>query len=342
MKYKKTKATGKAGVIYVEKVVNEHGSVFRPIHEEDDFGIDGYIELVKTETASGRLIAVQIKSGDSYLDSSGEEFIVDVDERHLGYWLNYMVPVIVICYAPSKNFAAWISVRSYVQHKKYRDELPVRQIRIPCRKSFDVNAISQELMILAHTRADERILLRSADFCLSQDAQKRHNGFQILTNHPDSRDLQITHFLARRLLLDANADTAKDALFTLGYGVGRKRWSLNPNNEDESGIVSFTSTLCSDLSVVEIHRLLELCDEEAFNGPQGLGERLFDVICCCFDVASGVLDKVLRDPTVPMQRRANALYLLFECDDEELEEARQRLEADPEISSVIEWMYSPA
>ena len=55
MKYKRTKATGKAGVIYVEKIVNDHGSVFRPVHEEDDLGVDGFIELVNAEVASGRL-----------------------------------------------------------------------------------------------------------------------------------------------------------------------------------------------------------------------------------------------------------------------------------------------
>jgi hypothetical protein len=342
MKYKRTKATGKAGVIYVEKVVNEHGSIFRPVHEEDDLGIDGFIELVTTEIALGRLIAVQIKSGDSYLNSSGKEFIVAVDKQHLDYWLNYMIPVIIICYSPSKNVAAWVSVRDYVDHEKHSNEFPIKQIRIPCYKLFDADALSQEIMAFAHARADERILLRSADFCLSQDPQKRQDGFQILANHPNSRGLKITCVLARRLLMDVNADTAKDALFILGYGVGRTRWLTNPNNQNENDISSFASMLCCDLSVVEIHRLLELCDEEDFNGPQGLGERLFDVICCCFDLASGVLDKVLRDPTVPMRRRANALYLLFECDDEELAEAQQRLEADLEISSVIEWMCSPA
>jgi len=76
MKYKKSQATGKAGVIFVDSIVNQHGSVFRPVHQEDDFGIDGFIELVTAEEASGRLVAVQIKSGDSYLSADGEGFSV--------------------------------------------------------------------------------------------------------------------------------------------------------------------------------------------------------------------------------------------------------------------------
>src|SRR5262245_34394533 len=303
MKYKKTKATGKAGVLYVEKVVNDHGSVFRPVHGEDDLGVDGFIELVTAEIASGRLIGVQIKAGDSYLATSGNEFVVDADERHVDYWLNFMIPVIVVCYSPSKNIAAWVSVRDYVEHERYHERLPVKQIRVPFYNKFDAEALSRGIAGLAHARADERILLRSAELCLSEDAQARHDGFQILANHPDSRELKITCAFARRLLMDANAETAKEALFILGYGVGRRRWSWNPGNSEEGEVSSFAATLCSDLSETEILRLLELCDDEAFHGPRGLGERLFDVICCCFDKASRVLEEVLYDSSAPMQRR---------------------------------------
>src|SRR4051812_24554910 len=111
MKYSRNKTIGKAGVIYVERIVNEQGSVFRPVHQEDDFGIDGYIELVDSEIASGQIIAVQIKSGDSYLSEDKDHFEVSVDERHLKYWREFMLPVILICYSPSKDAAAWVSVR---------------------------------------------------------------------------------------------------------------------------------------------------------------------------------------------------------------------------------------
>jgi hypothetical protein len=340
MKYKRTKATGKAGVIYVEKTVNDHGSVFRPIHEEDDLGVDGFIELVKAEIASGRLIGVQIKAGDSYVAPSGNEFLVEVDERHIDYWLNFMVPVILICYSPSKDLAAWVSVRDYVELERYHGRLPVKRIRVPFYNKFDADSLSAGIAGLAHARADERILLRSADLCLTDDAQSRHDGFQILANHPDSRRLRITCLLARRLLMDANIDTAKDALFVLGFGVGRVRWSFNPNNREEREVSSFAGTLCRDLTEAEVGLLLELCDDEAFHGPQGLGERLFDVIGYCFDTAERVLDRVLHDPNAPLQRRVNALYLIYDCDDDKLDEARLELFNDPRVRDVVESMFS--
>jgi hypothetical protein len=340
MKYQKNKSICKTGVLHVDGIVNEHGSVFRSVHGEDDLGIDGFIELVKAEIASGRLIGVQIKSGDSYIAPSDDEFIVNVDKEHLEYWQNFMVPVIIVCYSPSKNIAAWVSVRDYIEHERYQEKLPVKQIRIPFYKKFDVKALSHEIAGLAHARADERILLKSADLCLSNDAQRRHEGFQILANHPDARNLKVTCLFARRLLMDSNTDTAKDALFILGYGVGRHRWSWNPNNRDEMEIISFASDLCSDLSEAEIKRLLELCDKETFNGPQGLGERLLDVIGCCFDRANSVLESVMRDASAPIARRANALYLLYGCNEEELEDSRLNLLQDKEISDVVNWIFS--
>jgi len=57
----------------LEDVVNRHGSVFRPVHQEDDFGIDGFIELVAAEEVTGRLVGVQVKTGDSYLSPSGHK-----------------------------------------------------------------------------------------------------------------------------------------------------------------------------------------------------------------------------------------------------------------------------
>src|SRR5438552_5965373 len=103
MKHPSTAVTAKAGVLFLQQIVNEHGSIFRPVHQEDDVGIDGFIEPVVDEVATGGLVAVQVKSGDSYLSNDGSEFVIPVDERHLKYWLEYMVPVILVGHLPSKQ-----------------------------------------------------------------------------------------------------------------------------------------------------------------------------------------------------------------------------------------------
>jgi hypothetical protein len=83
MKWPKSKITGNRGLLYVKQVVVEHGDIFREIHLEEDVGIDAVIEFVKDNEALGRLLAIQIKSGDSYLASEQDKFIVPVDEARL-------------------------------------------------------------------------------------------------------------------------------------------------------------------------------------------------------------------------------------------------------------------
>ncbi|MEN1706128.1 MAG: DUF4365 domain-containing protein [Planctomycetota bacterium] len=340
MKHASTAVTAKAGVLFLQQAVNEHGSIFRPVHQEDDVGIDGFIEPVIDEEATGRLVAVQVKSGDSYLSNDGSAFVIPVDERHLSYWVGYMVPVILVAHSASRDLAVWTSVRDYVEHATYHERGSVKSIRIPISRRVTKEAMAK-LSELARQRSDERLLLRAADKCLSAPDADRKEGFQILANHPDSRGLRLVCLMAKRLLsdVDVDVDVAKDALFILGYGVGRQRWSWNPNNQAEKEEERFAREMCEELTEAEIRRTLELCDNESFHGPQGLGERLMDVLGCGFDLAERVLDAVARDQAQPMNRRIHAVYLLCECDDEVCEERREELLADPALEDVAIEMF---
>ena len=342
MKWTKTQKTANAGVLFVQAVVNEHGSIYRPVHQETDIGIDGYIELTSAEEASGRLIAVQIKSGQTYFSTKNNEFTIAVDQRHLDYWNTYMVPVILIAYNPIADLGVWISIGDYVEHEKYHSRDSNGKIRIPIYRKFDTKALDKGIAQLAHARADERILLRCADKCLGQDAQARRDGFSIIQAHPDSRELKITALFARKFLMDEDVTTAKDAIFALGYAVARKRWSWNPSNEDESEVAAYASELCRDLSEREVRYMIELIDDEHFSGPQGLGERCFDILCCCFDTAAPILEDIVSDKLQPIQRRANALYILNECDDYVLEQNFKDFQGQFIEEEVYRWMLGDA
>lgn len=142
--------------------------------------------------------------------------------------------------------------------------------------------------------------------------------------------------------MDENKETAKDAIFALAFAVGRIRWSFNPNNKEERQIVKFACDLCRNISEAEVRRLVELIDGEHFSGPQGLGERCFDVLSCCFDTAQRVLETIASDKSLTMERRSNALYLLNECDDEKLEENHEYYRNDSQLGDVYDWMFQPA
>lgn len=85
------------GVSLVQQLVaTELGWLFRE-QPTDDYGIDAQMELVVDNAATGRLIAVQIKSGSSYFDKQhADGWVLTLDENDLEYWLKHSLPVIVV------------------------------------------------------------------------------------------------------------------------------------------------------------------------------------------------------------------------------------------------------
>ena len=95
------------GVSSVEKIINQMGMIFRE-QPVDDYGIDAQIEIVENKCATGKLIAVQIKSGNSYFKELTPNSIIYRGKRkHYDYWLNHSLPVIIVLYDPEKDKCYW-------------------------------------------------------------------------------------------------------------------------------------------------------------------------------------------------------------------------------------------
>lgn len=93
-------STERLGVNAVDQtVIQKLDWIFREIPTLD-FGIDGQIEIVEDGNPQNKLIAVQIKSGSSYLtetkESEGKYFTYYPTRIHYHYWLNSAIPVIGI------------------------------------------------------------------------------------------------------------------------------------------------------------------------------------------------------------------------------------------------------
>jgi len=102
--------TEQSGVIAVAKIINdEFGWILRP--QVHDYGIDAHIEIITDGLPTGKIIAVQIKSGPSYFSREDADGIVFRGKlEHLDYWLKHDLPVIVILYEPETGNAFWQTV----------------------------------------------------------------------------------------------------------------------------------------------------------------------------------------------------------------------------------------
>lgn len=67
IKYNDKIKRGKLGVNYVTDIVDRCNCYFNKIEQENDIGIDGIIEFTDDSIPTGKCIAVQIKTGESYV-----------------------------------------------------------------------------------------------------------------------------------------------------------------------------------------------------------------------------------------------------------------------------------
>jgi len=83
--------------------------IFRRVHQEHDFGIDGYVDIVNDNNqVTGRSFAVQIKCGSSYFrESKYSEYWYQGENKHLNYLLNHPVPVVIILVNPESQEFFW-------------------------------------------------------------------------------------------------------------------------------------------------------------------------------------------------------------------------------------------
>ncbi|WP_417602402.1 DUF4365 domain-containing protein [Owenweeksia hongkongensis] len=78
-----------------------------------DFGIDMHVEIVQNLIPTGQIIALQIKSGMSYFSEENEKSIIyRGQKKHLDYWLNQSLPVLIVLYNPDSEKSYWEFVSS--------------------------------------------------------------------------------------------------------------------------------------------------------------------------------------------------------------------------------------
>jgi len=124
---------------HMKAILGQAGHIYRE-RAKPDFGIDGEIEFYdRAGKASGKLVYVQLKSGDSYLrqrQRDGKEIFDVKDERHLEYWVNHPADVYLVI-RDSQEAIRWMNVTHYL---KTRDDKKCLQIKFDGEK-FDEKAI---------------------------------------------------------------------------------------------------------------------------------------------------------------------------------------------------------
>jgi len=129
-----TKFTELKGLDRISQIVHEMHCIFRII-SQDDFGIDGEIEVVTAKPdgvgfqTSGGIIKVQAKTGASYVKKdSSESFSTPVRKDDLDYWNSCTFPVFFIVYHPGDDALYFKEIKSYIRESPDVFRLPLEVV----------------------------------------------------------------------------------------------------------------------------------------------------------------------------------------------------------------------
>lgn len=154
------KNTEREGVSAAQSIVYKDLGWFFTEQMVNDYGIDAIIEVAGQKYPTGKVIAVQIKSGASYFINTTKEGVTfRFDERHKRYWLRYSDPVIVLLYHPDTQECIWEVVDKYtvkkVSDKGYKIVIPKdKQFGLPTKEKLLVLAYSNKIADLAEDIED--------------------------------------------------------------------------------------------------------------------------------------------------------------------------------------------
>lgn len=110
MKVDKRHRTEREGISAVGHSFTKLQWLFRE-QPVSDFGIDAQVEIVKNGKATGRLLALQIKSGSSFFAKVKKgKVIFRGDKKHLNYWLEHSLPVVLILHNPNDSSIIWQAI----------------------------------------------------------------------------------------------------------------------------------------------------------------------------------------------------------------------------------------
>ncbi|GLK74914.1 hypothetical protein GCM10008171_01670 [Methylopila jiangsuensis] len=126
-----TDNTSRRGVNAVEAIFLEMGWLFREQHASD-FGIDAHVEIMDGDQPTGKLVGLQIKSGPSFFRPDGDRVVFRGSARHLEYWSNHSLPVLLVLHDPTTGLTIWRRVERH--HAVVKDDgswtvdIPRRQV----------------------------------------------------------------------------------------------------------------------------------------------------------------------------------------------------------------------
>jgi len=303
VKYPLTKSIAKKGVNFVRDIVEESNSIFNEIHQENDIGIDAFIEIIENGEPTNKIIAVQIKSGESYYSSRTNECHLPVG-NHRDYWKSHPLPVYGIVYVPSRNSAYWLDVKRFLEKSDESNLIRFKadKLNILNSESFTKFFKPRILERLPELEYDEAL-----KFFHSKNFDKYYLGLLVLFKKYAFKNEvwdALFHFFKERSVEDIPLILVYYLAFIPHHpDIAYYKESIT----DEAR--KYGKSLLADFKKPEILKLLECVDEENMITRGSIGQSVEALIASVPDFPK-ILDEIVQDDRNKLLVRESAAAIL--------------------------------
>lgn len=163
------------GVHHCAEIAERNEWMFRD-QPVNDIGIDAHIEFTEKTGEAKQLLALQIKSGESWFAEQKGNCVIfrGINERQYNYWTSNSLPCIVVLYNTKDNMCIWEKLNIKTIEKTRGGRGKGFFVKVPLNQVF-LNDVSNE-KLLSFTNLPEHI--KNYNFLLSQKEfmQIIHNG----------------------------------------------------------------------------------------------------------------------------------------------------------------------
>lgn len=170
--------TEQIGVNHCGEIAETHNWMFR-VQPINDIGIDAHMEFVDSSGKPKQLLALQIKTGDSYFEEQVAGCVIfrDINERQYLYWTTNSLPCIIVLYNPKDKMCIWQKLTVKTIEKTKAGTGKGYFVKVPLSKIFLNETSNNELLSFSNLPAH----VVNYNFLLSQKEfmQILQNGGEI-------------------------------------------------------------------------------------------------------------------------------------------------------------------
>ncbi len=293
VKYETSAVTAKSGLSFVRDVIERSGNIFHKIEHENDLGIDAWIELIYDKTPSGKQIAVQIKSGNSFFDYNRERCHITIG-THRQYWEKYSIPVIGVVYSPELQKSFWINIKSYLKNYPSAKKIQFTISRANC---LDHESMKTIFLQVINNKPPNLSLHDAINWLWSPKFDESAWGIRTLFQGYRI-EIQIWEEFIR-FFVEKPISEIPDVLIAYLADIPG-HWDMLRSGSDLSNTTrSIASKLLNGFSMNEIIKLLHFIDKENVISRGSIGQSV-EIILSSLPNIDSTLSEIIQDEGVEL------------------------------------------